>query len=221
MDSPAGAPVSPSQVQSFSLTSVELQMLTNSCVKLQTVHNIRDHQQGRWAAHHTSRPPILALSALSLGAGASMPEACALLSVSPWWTGQVGVTQGTRELVPSPHSPLLRPSVLPGLALLPVSPPTPTCGRAAPAFHCYTRTAFRTQRRAYCCASSRDVLPAPSPVTRARLRPWFAHTVNLALHPKAEWRPQRTCFTAHVVAWSPAKPVTATRCVPTPTREGP
>lgn len=26
--------------KSFSLTSVELQMLTNSCVKLQTVHNI-------------------------------------------------------------------------------------------------------------------------------------------------------------------------------------
>lgn len=30
----------PSGFKSFSLTSVELQMLTNSCVKLQTVHHI-------------------------------------------------------------------------------------------------------------------------------------------------------------------------------------
>lgn len=40
-DSLVSAPVSPtSGFKSFSLTSVELQMLTNSCVKLQTVHSI-------------------------------------------------------------------------------------------------------------------------------------------------------------------------------------
>lgn len=40
MADPQGSSWSSSGFKSFSLTSLELQMLTNSCVKLQTVHSI-------------------------------------------------------------------------------------------------------------------------------------------------------------------------------------
>lgn len=126
--------------KSFSLTSVELQMLTNSCVKLQTVHSIplTINKEGGLPPPRTLQAADPYCCRRCPGAGASMPgRVCAPVGVPLEWTGQVGVTQGTRELVPSSEL-LLRPSVLRSgpASRLPTDPHVWSCRTCV---HCYTR----------------------------------------------------------------------------------